>query len=139
MLLGIPALPVLGFVGYILVLEGVFDWPDRNPYERDNICFVRDLPGATDRHVQFTPVACDASRRPLGEPVGADMGELHFKDVDGDGQPEAIVESSAFKCTHRATGCYEALRVTLKVCPACNPQVSELRREFLPERSVASQ
>lgn len=118
---------------HFLIVMGVFDGPLRNPYKRDNICFVRDLPGATSRYVEYTFVTCTEPRKALAEPVGADQAVLSFEDVDGDGKPEAVVESSRYKCKFGGLGCYGASRTVLKICGECAKQVVVVSQQAIPE------
>jgi hypothetical protein len=62
-----------------------------NPF--DQVEWIEDWPGATERYVTFTPVS-KSNRKPIGPTVGADYAVLTFKDLDGDGIKEAIVETS---------------------------------------------
>ena len=133
---GAVGLLFVAFVGHLLIVVGMFDSMPRSPYEAENICFKRDFPGATARHVQFTPVQCKAPQEPLGDPVGADLASLSFKDLDNDGLPEAIVESSFYRCKFGGKGCYEAYRVVMKVCPDCEKQVVVVQRLFLEDRYI---
>lgn len=115
-----------------LVVAGAFDGPFRNPYEADGICFTQDWPGATSRYVEYSFVTCSEPHTLLGETVGADQAVLSFVDLDRDGQPEAVVESSRYKCKFGGLGCYGAERIILKICPACEPKVRVVSRELLP-------
>ena len=116
-----------------LVIAGVFDGPFRNPYEAEGICFTRDSPGATSRYVEYSFVTCRVPHNLLAEPVGADQAALSFTDPDRDGHPEAVVESSPYKCKFGGLGCYGAERIVLKICLTCEPKVRVMTRERLPE------
>lgn len=125
-----------GGAALFLSAAGVCGVEARNPYAKDGVCFARSLPGATSRFVAFTPVSCVDSGRAVGDAVGADYATLRFKDVDGDGRPEAIVESSAFRCRWGAAPCYDAYRIVLRVCPSCAVPVQEVDRVFLKELTI---
>jgi hypothetical protein len=62
-----------------------------SPYS--DIIFLEDRPGANGRHVTFSPVLRDDPKIVVGPIVGADYGRIHFRDLDGDGVKEAIVET----------------------------------------------
>ena len=82
-------------VGVILAIVGATNylrWDAANPF--DDIVFVKDYPGATDRFVTFTPyLKSDLSTPLCDEPLGVDFGKLSFQDTDGDGIHEAIIET----------------------------------------------
>ena len=67
--------------------------PSRNPHA--GVEWIRDYPGAGDRYVTFTPVLESDRTIALGPSIGADFGELTFRDLNNDGVKEAIVESDA--------------------------------------------
>lgn len=121
------------FFVHWLVIVGAFDGPSRNPYETDGICFTQEWPGATSRYVEYSFVACSDPHTLLAQPVGADQAVLSFMDLDRDGHPEAVVESSRYKCKFGGLGCYGAERIVLKICPECEPKVRVTSRERLPE------
>ena len=73
----------------ILILTSCTE--NRAPFS--DIEFVEEHPGAGDRYVLFTPVLGDNSAIIVGEPAGADYGVLHFRDCDGDGVNEAVIET----------------------------------------------
>lgn len=127
---------MVGMVAFFLAAIGVFDIDADNPYESDGVCFAKTLPGATSRFIAFTAVSCTDAGRVLGETVGADYGVLRFEDFDGDLQPEAIVQSSAFRCRWGVAPCYDAYRIVLKVCPSCGERIQEVDRVFLKELTV---
>lgn len=81
-----------------------------NPF--DQVEWVEDWPGATERYVTFTPIL-KSSKEPIGPTVGADYAILKFEDVDGDGTKEAIIETS--KSIHLEF--YHAERHVLKFKP----------------------
>jgi len=110
---------------------------ERSEWADYGVCFVEDQPGATSRHITFTPVRCDDHAQVLGETVGADHGGLRFEDVTGDGRPEAIVESSALRCRSAATPCYDAYRIVMDYDPKRKPPVAVRERTFLRELSAA--
>lgn len=62
-----------------------------NPYK--NVEWIIGYPGATDRHITYTPVLKSDHNIILGPTVGADFGKLKFKDLDGDGIKEVIIET----------------------------------------------
>lgn len=96
---------------------------------------IGDGGGATSRYRTFTPERCSAPGTRIGEPVGADHGELHYADVDGDGRTEAIIESSRWRCLYGATPCYDAYRIVLAYCEACSAhaKVQVRSREWLAD------
>ena len=116
-----------------LAIAGTFDGPFDNPYEADGICFTEAWPGATSRYVEYSFVTCSEPHVLLAEPVGADQAVLSFEDTDRDGRPEAVVESSRYKCKFGGLGCYGAERIVLKICPTCESSVQVLSREPLRE------
>lgn len=124
------------FITHFLYVKGIFDWPALNPYQADNICFSEDVPGATERFVQYTAVSCSNPRRVLAEPVGADFASLSFEDIDGDGKPEAIIESSPYKCKYTGTGCYDAYRIVLKICPSCSKPITIIKYQSLDDLHI---
>ena len=71
-----------------IIFEGC---SDHNPYK--NVEWIMDYPGATDRHRTYTPVLKTDRNIILGPTVGADFGKLKFKDLDGDGIKEVIIET----------------------------------------------
>lgn len=104
--------------------------PEWRPY---GVCFLEAAPGATSRYRTFTPVRCDApSAGSVGETVGADHAALSFRDVDGDGRDEAVVESSAQRCRTAATPCYDTWRIVMRYDPSATPPVRVVSREPLP-------
>lgn len=101
-----------------------------NPFAEHDICFEVDCPGATDRFTTFTPVSCSESSTRLGDPMGADYARLKFRDADGDGAPEIVVESSAWRCS-LAANCYDAHRIVAEVTPGRKPPVEVVSSEHL--------
>lgn len=63
----------------------------QSPYP--DIIFIEDFPGATSRHVSFTPVMKEDPSVQVGPVASADFGRLRFQDLDGDGTQEAIIET----------------------------------------------
>ena len=121
------------FLIHLLIVTGVFDGPLRNPYASQDICFSQDRPGATSRYVEYAFRTCSSPHEVLAEPVGADQAGLTFEDVDDDGRPEAIVESSWYKCRFGQLGCFDAARFVLRICPECARKVTVLSNRRLPE------
>jgi len=115
------------------VIAGAFDGPFDNPYEADGICFTQRWPGATSRYVEYSFITCSEPHELLAAPVGADQAVLSFEDMDRDGHPEAVIESSRYKCKFGGLGCYGAERIVLKICPACESRMQVLSRRSLPE------
>ncbi|QKG52619.1 hypothetical protein [Hymenobacter sp. BRD67] len=76
----------------LVVVSLYFTSASRNPYE--GVEWVKDYPGAGDRYVTFSPVLASDHRFALGPSIGADYGELYFRDLNRDGIKEAIVESN---------------------------------------------
>ena len=66
-------------------------WDSRNPF--DDIEFLIEHPGANGRYTEFTPVLRAVPTNKIGPTVGADFGVLKFRDWDGDGVHEAIIET----------------------------------------------
>jgi hypothetical protein len=120
------------FLLHFYIVAGLFDGPFRNPYARENVCYRRDTPGATSRYVEYTFAACDAPHVALAEPMGADQAVLSFEDLDGDGRPEAVIESSSYKCTYGGLGCYGAYRIVLDICGDCEVKVRKRSERHLP-------
>ena len=82
----------------------------RNPYK--DVEWIIDHPGATDRHITFTPVLKNNRDSILGPTVGADFGKLKFKDLDNDGVKEVIIETSFL--LYEAAEYYYPIRHILK-------------------------
>ena len=78
---------VPGFVIAALAIR----WDLANPF--DDIHFVQELPGATERWVTFTPYHRNNLSKPLTKPIGADFAKVFFEDRDGDGIHEAVIRS----------------------------------------------
>lgn len=129
---GIVAVLVCIFA-FFLAVKGFFDIDPASPYQVDNICFNRDYPGATERYTAFTPAKCNQPDLILGPAIGADHGVLSFSDIDNDGKPEMIVQSSSFRCRHSAMPCYDAWHYVVKVCPTCSPIFTVIEQTYLPE------
>lgn len=70
-----------------------------NGYSKNNpfneVSWVEEYPGATERYVQFTPVS-KVTKLPIGPTVGADFASLRFIDLDNDGIKEAIIETECW-------------------------------------------
>ena len=99
----------------------------------DEIEFLQDHPGAGDRHVVFTPVLRTDHSKTVGRPVGADFGVLHYRDCDGDGVNEAVVETDAgfwngpsYRASVRHVYKFEAA--------SGQPRAKLVSTEYLPER-----
>jgi hypothetical protein len=120
-------------VVFWLAMLGVLRYRATNPFEKDDLCFREDTPGATSRFTVYIPVRCSDPTQHLGEAFGADYAELAFDDVDGDGTPELIVASSPFRCRFASGPCYDAWRITVKVCPTCPNPFTVLESRYLPE------
>lgn len=73
----------------VLILSSCTE--NRAPFS--DIEFIEEHPGAGGRFVLFTPVLRDNSAIIVGEAAGADYGVLHFRDCDGDGINEAVIET----------------------------------------------
>lgn len=87
--------PVLTCFLVVVLLAAVghyFLSASSNPYA--GVDWIRDYPGAGDRYVTFSPVLASDHGVALGPSIGADYGELYFKDLNHDGVKEAIVESN---------------------------------------------
>jgi hypothetical protein len=97
---------VFGLVAYYVYN----DHARGNPF--DQVEWLEDRPGATERYVTFTPIS-KSNKKPIGPTVGADYAVLTFNDLDGDGIKEAIIETS--KSIHLEF--YHAERHVLKFKP----------------------
>lgn len=115
----------------VLLGLGIIELEPNNPFEKDDVCFARSTPGATSRFIQYTPIACKDASIKIGEEIGADYAKLRFEDVDKDGIPEAIVESSSFRCRYGAGPCYDAYRIVMKICTTCAPKARILETTYL--------
>lgn len=122
-------------LAFLLAAMGAFQFLAANPFEKDDICFTEDLPGATSRFIAYTPVRCSDETRRIGPELGADYATLDFEDVDGDGTPEVIVASSRFRCEYGLEPCYDAWRLVAKVCPSCEPIFTLIEQRHLEELS----
>jgi hypothetical protein len=89
-----PGLKLLLLAGSVALVGYYVTSSSRNPYE--GVEWLKDYPGAGNRYVTFTPVLASDHSTALGPSIGADYGELSFKDLNNDGIKEAIVESNAF-------------------------------------------
>lgn len=83
----IAAIVLLGFLGVYFYRY----YTRANPF--DQVEWIQETPGATERYVTFTPVL-KANKKPIGPTVGADYAALTFKDLDDDGIKEAIIETN---------------------------------------------
>lgn len=112
-----------------------------------DIEFVEEHPGAGDRYVLFTPVLRGNSATIVGEPVGADYGVLHFRDCDGDGINEAVIETEGnyfgeysasvrhvYKYWRDASGMPQAKLVSTEYLPEKDPEWVRGKIEFAGER-----
>ncbi len=100
-----------------------------NPFAKNDLCFDEEQLGASGRLKEFTPVRCSDRSKKLGENLGADYGVLSFRDLNADGQPEVIVESS-WRCRLSAS-CWNAWRVVAKVQLGPEPRVVVTERRHL--------
>lgn len=112
-----------------------------------DIEFVEEHPGAGDRYVLFTPVLRDNPSITVGEPAGADYGVLHFRDCDGDGINEAVIETGGnyfgeysaavrhvYKYWMDASGMPHARLVSTEYMPENDPEWVRGKVEFAGER-----
>lgn len=102
----IGAVALFGLVAYYVYNDHAWDSPF------DQVEWVENWPGATERYVTFTPIL-KSNKKPIGPTVGADYAVLTFEDLDGDGTKEAIIETS--KSIHLEF--YHAERHVLKFKP----------------------
>ncbi len=116
---------------HLLRITQLWPLPQANPFASQGLCFAWDAPGASDRYQTFAPVTCQSPQRPLGPSAGADYARLRFADWDGDGAPEAIVESDLYPCRYSGEYC-APYRTVWKVCPNCDPAVTELYAGEVP-------
>jgi len=96
-----------------------------------DVCFREEITGATGRHRMVTPVRCSAPNKALGKGVDTDWAKLRFKDLNGDGRSEAIVEPNASRC-RSASLCYAPYRYVLGLDPKQSPPVRVLSETYLP-------
>lgn len=122
-----------GVLAFLLAAMGAFQFPAANPFEKDDICFTEDQPGATSRFTVYTPVRCSDETQRIGPELGADYATLDFEDVDGDGTPEVVVASSRFRCQYGTGLCYDAWRLVAKVCLTCEPIFTLVEQRYLEE------
>jgi len=80
------AIVLVGFLAYYAYKRHA----ESNPF--DQVEWIEDSPGATERYITFTPIL-KSNKRTIGPTVGADYGVLTFKDIDDDGIKEAIIET----------------------------------------------
>lgn len=103
----------------------------RTPFEK--ILFKKEFPGAGDRHVVYTPVLLADPSKIIGESVGADFGEISYRDCDGDGVNEAVIETDKLF----DMGEYSAsVRHVYKYVPGLEnePEVDLISTEYMPEK-----
>ncbi len=122
-----------GVLAFLLAAMGAFQFQPANPFEKHDICFTEELPGATARYTVYTPVRCSDETQRIGPELGADYATLDFEDVDGDGTPEVIVASSRLRCQYGTGLCYDAWRFVAKVCPTCEPIFTVIEQRHLEE------
>jgi hypothetical protein len=118
----------------LLIIFSVFGLANCSSGERVlaakyDICFKEDLPGASDRYVQYTPVRCSDKSVVLGEPVGGEYAGLEFSDTDADGVPEIVVSSES-GCRWRF--CIHPTRTVVKVKPENPPVFTVVSETELP-------
>tara|TARA_B110000046_G_scaffold12667_1_gene12504 strand:- start:8215 stop:8610 length:396 start_codon:yes stop_codon:yes gene_type:complete len=77
----------------LIVLFGIIFGGCSNPIPYKDVKWILGYPGATDRYKTYTPVLKSDHNIILGPTVGGDFGKLKFKDIDGDGIKEAIIET----------------------------------------------
>lgn len=65
-----------------------------SPY--DDVYWIEEYPGATERYIQYTPVSDKDRSVEIGPPIGADYGRLRFEDMDNDGVKEAVIETKVY-------------------------------------------
>ncbi|MDH5325203.1 MAG: hypothetical protein OEZ68_09860 [Gammaproteobacteria bacterium] len=116
----------------ILVPIALYSIQEHNKGPFKQVIFIEDVPGANDRYVTFTPVMRSDPSIIMGETVGADFGKLHYRDCDGDGVKEAVVETDEFL----ELGDYKrSVRHVYKFVESNNmPQVKLISSEAMPEK-----
>ena len=97
-----------------------------------DVCFRKEIVGATGGSVHFTPVRCSAPDQVLGKELSTDFAKLRFKDLNGDGRSEAIVESPALYCRY-VRSCWYPERHVLSLDPKGDPPVRVLSQTYVPE------
>jgi hypothetical protein len=115
----------------ILLFSIFFSEQDKGPFI--DVIFKEEYHGATGRHITFTPVLRADESKVIGEAVSADYGVLRYRDCDGDGVNEAIVESDEFI----ESGEYKAsVRYVYKFVLKENnePRVELISTEYMPEK-----
>ena len=83
---------VLLLSAFIISAVIVFLFSDDNPYQ--DVEWIKDYPGSTDKFATFTPVLKADKNIILGPTVGADYAEIRFEDLNMDGVKEAIIETT---------------------------------------------
>ncbi len=99
--------------------------------QKYDICFQENHPGAGDRFTTFTPVKCSNPTVYLGPEVGADRAELSFA-IGDNGTPEYIVQSSEFWCKFYPNGCFDAMRIVVRVQLNDPPTFTIIEEKPLP-------
>ena len=122
-----------------LSVIGAFQLTPSNPFVQNDICFREEQPGATGRFILYVPVRCSNESQRLDPGFGADYATMNFEDVDGDDRPELIITSSSFRCQFSTGACYDAWRITVKVCPNCNPIFTVVDKRYLEELTPEGQ
>jgi len=102
-----------------------------NPFSKYDICFDRDQPGATDRHVTYTPVKCSDPTVVLGQTMGGEYAILSFYDVDADSFPEYVI-SSEFWCRWGFEPCVHPTYTAVRVQPGNPPAFAVIETRNLP-------
>jgi hypothetical protein len=98
---------------------------------RFDICFKEDFPGASDRHVEYTPVRCSDPSVMLAQPVGGEFATLEFKRTDTDDAAEFVV-SSEFWCRWGFEPCLYPTRATFRISgDRENPAITLVSEERL--------
>ena len=104
-----------------------------SPYA--DVVFIEDYPGATSRYATFTPVLRSDASVVVGPAAGADFGRIHFKDLDGDGVKETIVETTILIDTGEF---YSDTREVLRYVPGGDGGQPRMERVSFEKRGVAS-
>lgn len=104
--------------------------PNRAPF--GEIEFIEEHPGAGDRYVVFTPVLRDNHSIVVGDAVGADYGLVDYRDCDGDGVNEAVIETATnyfgeYSASVRHVYKYQTDSVG-------RPRVKIIKSEYMPEK-----
>jgi len=118
---------------FLLKGMGALDVMANSPYEANDICFIEERLGATQRFTSYTPVRCSDKSVKIGPTFGADYATLGFEDVDGDGLSEAIISSSPFRCKYGNAPCYDAWRIVVRIQPGLDTIFTVVERQYLKE------